>query len=423
MRKLILLLPLLFAVACQSGGSGDRVDEPERPTTGPRVNDDEEGEVAAIILERSDVQRFRGSEMVKLLARMDSERAEDWQFVRRHVHPRPQSPREGKFTWPPENPDKMNDRQRAWHSYLLWPAHVRALLHSKEWDSKDNRVRLARYGRMYSLLHEFQTRSPHRSPTQEAEYWRQFAESMLAYGADGEELLIANMIVAFSNPTETVVYQAQNILLQLGDAAIEPLCAAMWTSHRQLVMGWEEEIDERTGKRIRTDVIKAVGNPNYNRYIADTLFRIGPRAIPKIINELEISVDDDGFSRGPAWRFRRYFVELLGRFGDRRALRTLEGEIDRVIVEEYVLEELYKGRRVIDRDATEDGAFVFREYIIQAIARIPDTAGLRPIIKLWEMDESHEIAAATAIQRLTKRRVTSPAEARQLAINLGVKLD
>ncbi|MBZ0137245.1 MAG: hypothetical protein K8I27_12840 [Planctomycetes bacterium] len=44
---------------------------------------------------------------------------------------------------------------------------------------------------------------------------------------NGEELLVANMIVALSNPLEAVTSQAQDILVQIGEPSVEPLCAAL----------------------------------------------------------------------------------------------------------------------------------------------------------------------------------------------------
>jgi hypothetical protein len=379
--------------------------------------------------------------MVKLLQKMDSREADDWKFVRRHVHPAPKPPVEYEgdgsvkrenFDWPPKDPENLNAEQKAWRSYLLWPDHIRRLLHQDDWSTESVRSRLAAYGRMYALLHDFQTRKPFSSPTRESEYWRTFAESMLAYGDDGRSLLVANMIVALSNPDDGVVYMAQEILVQVGEPAIEPLCAAMWTSHRQRITVWEEEADPRdpTGRmRIRTETTTTIGNPNYNEYVMDTLYRIGPRVAGHAITELEISLDKNGKSIGTAWRFRRYFVELLGRLGpvlgaSKRAdaLKAIELEIDRVVVQEYDEDRLQKGEMVVDKRASDDAAYLWREYLLQAIGNLGDVEGIRPIIKLWKVDEGHDVASVSAISKLTKRKVRSIEDAREVAKAFNVDL-
>ena len=430
----LLLLTVLMLSACQStapsgngAGNGDGGE-----TDG---GEEEVPELAPIILERSDVQKFRGSEMVKLLERMQSDEPDDWTYVRRHVHPAPQPPVEydeygrvvdRNYDWPPENPEEPTGKQREWMSYQLWPDHIRKLLHKDDWQSEDNRKRLANYGRMYALLHEFQTRQPYGSPTRETEYWRQFAESMLAYGKDGEELLVANMIVALSNPLEDVCYRAQDILVQVGEPAIEPLCAAMWTMHRQMIAGWEEEVDPKTGRRYRIEVYRTVGNPNFNRYIADALYRLGPRAVGQIIEELDTVLIAEGENKGkfigPGWRYRKFFVELLGRFGDARALPTLEAEIDRVIVQEYDEKALANGEVKIDESGTDDANFVFHEHLIVALGEMRKPEALRPIIRLWKVDEFHEMSAIDAVHTLTGKRVRSIGETRAVAESLGVDL-
>jgi hypothetical protein len=383
--------------------------------------------------------------MIKLLKRMDSLEPDDWLFVRRHVYPPPTPPfvldEEGKlvrknFRWPPEDMNDLNDQQKKWKSFLLWPEHIRELLLQEEvvrdgkviqpgWDSEEIRKRLAGYGGMYELLQQFQTREPYGSQTRESEYWTRFAESMLAYGEDGQNLLIANMIVSLSSPLEEVVYRAQDILVQIGKPAIQPLCAAMWTSHRQMIQGWEEEIDPddpRGIRRIRTQVYKVVGNPNYNRYIENTLYRIGPLAVDSVINELKFSVDENGKAVGAYWRFRKHFVNLLGRFGDRKALKVLEEEIERVVVEEYDEKKLAEGELVVDAQATDDANFTWHEYLIKAFGMLGEPEGIRAIIKLWKMDEFHELAAIGAIRKISGRSVRSIEAARELAKALKVDL-
>ena len=441
MKKLTCLLALivLCIAACQNGGIGG--GGADGSTCGGGFGDDgstdggeTETPTTQIVLERSDVQAFRGTEMVKLLKKMDSPDRDDWQYVRRHVFPAPTPPFEvdedGKVTrknyqWPPKDSDNLSAEQKKWKSYLLWPDFIRELLQERDWDREENRIRLANYGSMFELMHEFQTREPYSSQTREAEYWRRFAESMLAYGEDGQSLLIANMIVAFSSPLEDVVYNAQSILVQIGMPAIQPLCAAMWTSHRQMILGWNEEIDpdDPQGiRRIRTEVYTVVGNPNYNRYIEDTLYRIGPLAVGPAINELTRSVDKAGKARGPMWRYRKYFVDLLGRFGDKRALPVLEDEIERVVVEEYDQKALADGKLVVDPQSTDDATFTWHEYLIKAFGQLGDPEALRPIIKLWKKDEYHELAAVGAIQKITGRSVRTLTAARELAKALKVDL-
>jgi hypothetical protein len=456
-KKFMFLLLLLLA-ACSTRPTPENTDDgsvcggafsDDRAEDGGDDGAEEDAPEASVILERSDVQQFRGTEMVKLLQKMDSKDPDDWRYVRRHVHPAPQPPaeyddagqvRRRNFDWPPradnEGNVELDDKQKAWMSFLLWPEHIRALLLKPGWDAEANRDRLAAYGRMYALLHEFQTRQPSSSPTRESEYWRHFAESMLAYGGDGRELLTANMIVALSNPEEDVVYLAQDILVQIGEPAIEPLCAAMWTSHRQMIAVWEEEVDPRdpTGRlRIRTEGTTTMGNPNYNKYLVDTLYRIGPRVAGYAISELELSLFPEGEYKGkfvgPGWRYRRYFIELLGRLGPvltatmrADAMKALEAEIDRVIVQEYDEDQLAKGKQVIDESATDDARFVFHEYLIQAFGELGAVEGIRPIIRLWKLDDFHEVAALGALGKITNRRVRSLSDAREIAKTLKVDL-
>lgn len=422
---------MLALCACSSQQSGDGGSDSGGSATDGGQDGGEEFNEPTIVLDRSDVQKFRGTEMVKLLATLDSQEPDDWRLVRRHVYPAPTSPwktdAEGNvvgknFQWPPKDAEDLSDEQLKWRSYLLWPDHIRQILQQDDWDSADNRRRLVNYGRMYTMLHEFQLRAPSGSQTREAEYWRRFAESMLAYGRDGEELLVANMIVALSNPLEAVTSQAQDILVQIGEPAVEPLCAALWTSHRQLVMATEEEIDPKTGRRFNKTVYKVFGNPNYNTYIEETLYRIGPRVVPQAIYELEYSLNADGKSVGSSWRYRRYFVDLLGRLHDGKALRTLEAEIERVVVEEYDEEALRNGKRVLDPVATDTARFTWQGYLLEAIGELGNREGIRAVIKIWKKDDFHEVPAIGAIYKLTGKKVRSLDDARKLAASLKVDL-
>jgi hypothetical protein len=193
-----------------------------------------------------------------------------------------------------------------------------------------------------------------------------------------------------------------------------------------MIVGWEEEIDPATGRRMRIETYQAVGNPNYNRYITDALYAIGPRVAGYAISELELSLAPDGPYKGkfvgPGWRYRRYFIELLGRLGPQLgvsmradAVKALEAEIDRVIVQEYEAADLAKGKQVIDVSATDDAQFVFHEYLIQALGELGAAEGIRPILKLWKKDSFHEVAALTALGKLSNNKIKNMEGAREYA--------
>lgn len=398
LKRFAALIPLMLLAACQTGGD---------------VNDDDVvREQPAIVLEREKVSQFRGTEMPDLLERLDSDDPDQWSYVRRHVHPAPLPPvtpaGRVNYAWPPADWARPNARQRAWRSYLLWPEHIRTLLHQQGWDEAANRTRLARFGRMYRIVHRFQNAPEYSSGVRESEHWRQFAESMLAYGDDGRSLLISNMILALTSPTESVVFQAQNVLSQVGHAAVEPLCAALWTGHNQLV-----EAQDASGETIY--VVQT--NANFPKYVVEALQRIGPRTVTQAIYELE-----NGPTGGTAWRFRKNFVDLLGRFRDPEAVRALEAEIDRVKIRELDREELAQGREVIDQLATDHASFVYREYLLSALGNVGAVEGLRAVIRIWKLDVDHETAAIDAIYRISGQRVRSILEAEELARRLQVEL-
>jgi hypothetical protein len=385
-----------------------------------------------IVLERDKVAEFRGVEMPKLLARMDGNDRDQWVYVRRHVHPAPEPPaviKDNKlvrrnYDWPPANWKDMSDRQKAWSSYELWPDHIRKLLHQERvtnadgkviqeaWDSEHVRRRLARYGRMYRTVYDFQKPEQFASEVIESEHWRKFAESMLAYGDDVRDMPVANMITALSNPEERVAYQAQDILVQVGRdhgaPVIEVLCAALWTSHNQMY-----EVNNAQGEL----EIVVQHNANFPKFVIDCLSAIGPRCASQAIYELE-----HGPVAGSAWRFRKHFVELLGRLNDAAAVEALEKELDRVKIVELDAAELAKGNEVIDERGTDYAEFVYREYLLQSLGKIGAAEGLRAIIRIWKLDESHEMAAIDAIRRIARRNVGSIAEARELAGKLKVDL-
>jgi hypothetical protein len=410
----MLAIALLWTAACtMQPVQQDNGDEPESVLFGDRPKrDDSRQESGLRVIHRNSVATFRGEEMSALLERLERDDPEEWVYVRSHVYPAPQPPvsPEGRvnYRWPPEDTNRLSDRQRAWRSYLLWPEHLRELLQAEDWDEAENRRRLARYGRMYRLVYRFQSSSDYRDARRESEHWRDFAESMLAYGDDGRRLLIANMVLALTNPEEQIVHQAQHILVQLGAPAIEPLCTALWTGHNQLV-----EAQDSRGETIY--VVQT--NANFPKYVIDVLFQIGPRSVSQAIYELE-----NGPLEGTAWRFRRNFVELLGRFRDPRAVRALVAEVDRVDIYELDRNAWAQGRRMVDEAATDHARYVYGQYLIQALGDIGAPEGLRGIIALWERDPDHEMASLEAIFRITRRRVLTLDEARVVAEQLDVSL-
>lgn len=426
MKRLAVFLLTLLA-ACQTP-AGNAEDGGTDGTVETNTK-----EPPQIVLERDEVMRFRGTEMPDLLERMDSDDPDEWLYVRRHVHPQPLPPLEFadgnvarvNYDWPPADWTKLNARQKAWRSYVLWPEHVRGLLQQerlvdtkgqefqKAWDSAEVRTRLARYGRMYRIVYKFQSAPQYANDQRESEHWRQFAESLLAYGDDGRDLLVSNMILALTSPNESVIYKAQGVLIQVGQPAIESLCTALWTGHNQLV-----EAQDAKGETIY--VVQT--NANFPKYVIETLYQIGPRSVPQAIYELENTLDPDGEAKGTAWRFRKSFIELLGRFTDKRAIRALDAEITRVKIFELDRVELAKGKRVVDKEATDHATYVFREYLLQAIGNIGAVEGLRPILRIWKLDDFHEVSAVDAILKITNRRVRTLSEARELAKQLKVDL-
>ena len=431
MRR-FLLLPLLLLAGCQSSPPPDNSSHANLPENGGAFGNEKPPKEPAdgkprIVVDTNDVAQFRGTKMPVLVARMDSDDRADWFFVRRHVHPAPAAPadydKDGRevrrrFQWPPAGTE-LSDPQRAWRSYLLWPEHIRTLLHGNDWDSAPVRARLAGYGRMYELIYKFQNTPEYASQTRESEHWRSFAENMLAWGKDGEALLVSNMVLALTNPREDVVLNAQSILVQVGEGAIEPLCAALWTGYRRRVV-----LDD--GRQ------ESQGSPNFNKYVIETLYRIGPRATSQAIYELENSLDDNGVAGKSAWRFRKHFVELLGRLGDSRAIRTIEAEIGRVQPQEFVEAELRQGREVPDEVATDHAKFVYREYLLLALRGIAAPECLRPLLKIWKMDPDHETGAVDALTRIATTagidareaaRLNTMDDARALARKLKVDLN
>lgn len=413
MRKLLFSISitcLLILTACESTpNEGDSYDNDDLWSGSGGFGENRKGDSSnesPTEYQSTDVQKFRGIKMPELLNRMERDDPADWAVVRKYVYPALKRPKQ----WPPQNFSKMSNSQQKYYNQLKWPAHIRGILQSKKWNDEKSRKRLTNYARMYQLVYRFQNRKKH---GHEGPIWKEFAESMLVYGDDGQTMLINNMIVSLSSPDDQVVSLAQHILLQIGPPALEPLCAALWTRHNQLV----EYTDARGHYQT-----KVVSNPDFNKAIADTIYDIGPRAVNQCIYELENTLDKDGKARGTTWRFRKYFVELLGRFGDPRGLKALEAEIDRVIVEEPDLKEWKKGRFVKDALASSTAEFLFHEHVISAIGNINDPQGLRPIIRLWSKDEFHETSALDAILSITNRMIRTIEGARRLARELKVDL-
>lgn len=419
MKKVLLLLALALA-ACTQPQPANNEGGPANDAFGnkPRANSADEPKGVQVVVDSNDVGEFRGTRMAQLLQTLESDDKGKWAFVRRHVHPRPLPPVEvnsaGKVTrenydFPPADPQKATDQQKAWRSYLLWPAMIRDLLHGQDWSTPAVRARLANYGRMYELTWKFQTTRQFESPTLESEHWRTYAESMLAYGADGEHMLVSNMILALTNPSEDSVRNAQSVLVNVGESAVEQLCGALWIGFRQAAV-----LDDGS--------YTVQSNANFNKYVVETLFRIGTRSASQAVYELENSLDDKGKAGGTAWRFRKHFVDLIGRFGLPDSLRTLEAEIDRVQPTEYVAEELKRGREVVDKRASEDALFVYREYLLKAFSGFDTAEALRGVIRIWALDEDHADGAGTAILRISGKKVANLQQARSLAKSLGVEL-
>lgn len=424
MKKAAIVFALGLLAACGNPppsnsdpdpeGNGGFGNQPKPANNEP----DNEGKGITVVVDVNDVGEFRGTKMARLLQKMDSIDPAEWALVRRHVFPRPLPPavydKAGKLTkrnydWPPKDPRKPTDQQKAWRSYLLWPEFISDLLNAKDWSTPATRTRLANIGRMYELTWNFQRAKAYDSPTQESEHWRTYAESMLAYGVDGERMLVSNMILALTNPSEDAVRNAQSVLVQVGEPAVEMLCSALWVGFRQAAVLDDGSYTVQT-------------NANFNKFVVDTLYRIGPRAASQAVYELENTLDDEKQAKGSAWRFRKHFVDLIGRFGLPDTLRTLESEIDRVKIIEYDPEELKRGREVVDEAATSDSTFVFREYLLQAFAGFRQADALRGVVRIWALDEEHADGAISAVLKITGKSVRSLEQTRALAKSLKVDL-
>lgn len=427
MNRAVIVAALGLLGACSNPPPANtQPDDPQngafgnQPSVKPADNQPADGEPrgTTIVVDANDVGEFRGKRMAQLLQSLDSSDKSQWAHVRRHVHPAPLPPavfdQQGRlvkrnYAWPPEDPRRPSDQQRAWRSYRLWPEFIATMLHRDDWSTPAVRTRLANYGRMYELTWQFQTAKEYRSPTLESEHWRTYAESMLAYGPDGESMLVSNMILALTNPSEDAIRNAQSVLVQVGEPAVEALCAALWVGFRQAAV-----LDDGS--------FTVQGNANFNKFVVDTLYKIGPRAGAQAVFELENSLDAEGRATGTAWRFRKHFIDLIGRLALPDSLRTLEAEIDRIRITEYDAAALRQGRQVVDRVATEDATFVYREYLLLAFAGFTRPEALRGVIRIWSLDEDHAEGAISAVLKITGKSVRSLDQARALAKSLNVEL-
>ncbi|NUO16855.1 MAG: hypothetical protein HUU03_10485 [Planctomycetaceae bacterium] len=331
----------------------------------------------------TEVLRFRGVRMPKLLADLDSRDSRDWQFVRSKVVPPAARPKE----WPPELVDAAERRvpltreQQAYRDYMMWPKAIRERLQAKDWESADSRSWLVRQGRLYAMIFDFDTAAPLSRRELESDRWLQFADAMLGQGADGQQMLISNMIVRLGHDNQEVVQNAQSVLWRVGPDVIQPLLDVLWLFN--------------------------AGNPNFNKNVVATLAIYESRAAGPAITELL-----EGPRGGVTWRSRRYFVELLGRLRDVRGVRAISEEIEKTDITEYRKDD--SGKLVPDPEGTASAVFVFHEYCMDALGKIGSKEGLAPIIKLWEKDDDHRDGAVNAIFAITGQRVKTLGEAKAL---------
>ncbi len=415
MRKFAILAWLAFVLAgCASAPTqnGDPVpDDGGRPATFDENPGEDEifngGKGRTTIKEENqteldrarwdwyvDVLKFRGLRMPRLLDSLDSKSPEEWQIVRKKVVPAPTPPEPGTW-WPPVLVDANDKRipltaqQQTYRDYVMWPKAIRTRLSANDWDSAANRAWLVRQGRLYAVLYEFDTRELLTKRDIESERWLQFADSMLAHGKDGQDMLISNMIVRLGHNEQTVVQNAQMVLRRVGPDVIQPLLDVLWVS--------------------------LAGNPDFNRNVVNTLVDFKERVVGPAITELLESPRG-----GVTWRSRRYFVDLLGQLHDARGVRAITEEIEKTDITEYLKDESGKtvlrgGKPVPDPNSTEYAVFVFHEYCIEALGALGQTDGLAPIVKLWEKDEDHADGAIAAIYEISHQRVTRLSEAKALA--------
>ncbi len=350
----------------------------------------------------TDVLKFRGIKMPRLLRELESKNAADWNVARDKVVP----PAKRPANWPPQlvetHTEKQDDgttriiekripltkEQETYRQYMMWPKEVREKLQASDWNSAKSREWLVEQGRLYALVYEFETAQPQARADRETDRWLGFADSMLKFGATGEHMLISNMIVRLGHDQQDFVKNAHIVLVRVGPTAIEPLMDSLW--------------------------VALAGNPNFNKNTVDVLVDFRDRAVGPAISELI-----EGPRGGVTWRTRRYFVDLLGRLRDVRGIRAIKEEIEKTDIQEYARDEhdqpIYKnGEMVVDVKRTENAVFVFHEYCIEALGAIGKPEGLKPIIDLWEKDPDHVDGAQAAIREITGKRVDNVHEARKL---------
>lgn len=350
----------------------------------------------------TDVLKFRGVKMPRLLRELESKNAADWNAARDKVVPPVKRPAQ----WPPQLVDsklvKQDDgtsklvekripltkEQEAFRQYLMWPKEVRLKLQASDWNSEKSRQWLVEQGRLYALVYEFDIAQPLGRADRETDRWLDFADAMLAHGAEGEQMLISNMIVRLGHDQQDYVQNAHIVLVRVGPSTIQPLMDSLW--------------------------VALAGNPNFNKNAVDVLADFRERAVGPAITELL-----EGPRGGVTWRARRYFVELLGRLRDVRAIRAIKEEIEKTDIQEYARDEhdqpVYeRGQPVVDPRRTENAVFTFHEYCIEALGAIGKKEGLQPIIDLWEKDPDHVDGAQAAIYEITGKRVDNVHEARKL---------
>ncbi|MCC6574652.1 MAG: hypothetical protein IT462_12790 [Planctomycetes bacterium] len=358
-------------------GKGVTVIEKDQPSPEEEMRFDQYLEVMA----------FRGAQMPKLLAHFAGNERADWEAVRRRVHPTPKRPAK----WPPAG-DTLNAEQKTYRAWLFWPRLVRQRLAASDWDSVKSREWLVRQGRLYELIYRFETENPRQSKSAELDRWRQFAESMLAHGDDGRDVLMSCMIVRLGHDNEDIVLNAQSVLVQVGEPAIQPLLDVLW--------------------------VFQAGNLNFNKQAVATLANMGRAVVGAAIIELR-----EAPRGGTTWRSRRFFVELLGQMTDVRGVRAIVEEIEKTDITEYSADE--NGKSAPDAKATANAIFVFHEYCINALGKIEyggseagkKAAGeaLATIVGLWEKDPDHVDGAGEAIFQITRKRVETLEEAKLLA--------
>jgi hypothetical protein len=352
----------------------------------------------------TDVLKFRGVKMPRLLRELESKNAADWNVVRDQVQPPVKRPSD----WPPElvksHRETQSDgttkliekripltkEQEAYRHYRMWPKEIREKLQGTDWNSAKSREWLVEQGRLYALVYDFDIAQPLPRADRETDRWLDFADSMLSHGAEGEHMLISNMIVRLGHDQQDFVQNAHVVLVRVGPSTIEPLMDALWVTFG--------------------------GNPDFNKNVVSVLADFRERAVGPAITELQL-----GPRGGVTWRSRKSFVDLLGMLRDARGIRAITEEIEKTDITEYRFptdddgKPLWGKGPVPDPKATEYAVFTFHEYCIAALGAIGKTEGIKPIVALWEKDPDHVDGAQSALYAITGKRVDNLSEAKALA--------